>query len=203
MNPSMSDPQTPRNAMPFSPEYGEQARHYVETLRERIDARPLQSVGMAWGAGVVFNKVFGRRPAVRVVKTSVPAPSLEPARPDAALRQAEAVPLRMRLALERLAAKSQEYGSLARAGVQAHPLIGMGSVLGLSALLTTFWLQRRRPPASTAYVAVDEKGHGVAWGHDPSEVAPSARAMLTSRPVTFAAVLLGVGAVAGAMLKRR
>ncbi|TFZ00833.1 hypothetical protein EZ313_20545 [Ramlibacter henchirensis] len=116
-------------------------------------------------------------------------------------RKVSTVPLQMRLATQRLLARSQEYGSMARSEVQARPLVGAGAMLGAGALLTTLWLQRRRPETGMAYVTVDEKGNGTAWQRDRVDVEP--RGMISSRPVTSAVVALGLGAVIGAMLKRQ
>lgn len=116
--------------------------------------------------------------------------------------RASTLPLQMRMATQRLLARSQEYGSLARSGVQAHPLIGLGAVLGASGLLTTLWMRRRAQAPATAYVAVDESGHGVAWQRDPYGAGPGARGLIASRPVTSAVVALGLGALLGAMLRR-
>jgi len=116
---------------------------------------------------------------------------------------ANTLPLQMRLATQRLLARSQEYGSLARSGVQAHPLVGLGAVFGASALLTTLFLRRREPAPGVAYAAVDEKGNGVAWQRDRTDVPTGARNLISSRPVASAAVTLGLGALIGALLMRR
>jgi ElaB/YqjD/DUF883 family membrane-anchored ribosome-binding protein len=228
--------------------YGEKARQYGEKLRERMNAKPLQSAGMAVGAGVVLDKLFFRRaPKVRVVKVPVHTPatwdagrfterrpnrlmdtagshlqSLRGAGQEAAAKAAFAagaglagtkamassltrtagtVPLQARLATQRLLARSQEYASMARTGVQAHPLVGVGAFLGVGALLTTVFMRRRRPARGTAYVtAVDESGSGVAWQRDSQ---PRYREMISSRPVTSAAVALGLAALVATMLRRQ
>ncbi|AEG91712.1 Hypothetical protein Rta_06340 [Ramlibacter tataouinensis TTB310] len=230
--------------------YSGQARQYGEKLGGQISARPLQSAGMALGAGVILSKVlFRRAPKVRVVKVPVhtPSPPVVSHSPDrratrwmheagAGMRRLGALgqeavgrmgaaaglglagtkatsstlrhkastwPLQMRLAGQRLLAGSQGYGTLARAKVQAHPVIGIGAVLGVGMLLRTVWLQRRRPAPDTAYVSVDADGNGVAWGREPLDVQSRARGMISSRPATSAVVLLGLGALVGLLLKRR
>jgi ElaB/YqjD/DUF883 family membrane-anchored ribosome-binding protein len=234
-------------------QYGEQLRSQGDRMRERVDAQPLQAIGLAMVAGLVFGKLFmrsprvaparpyvvqtrplvevdtGDRPArrwmdtagasmrnlrdsgqVRAAAASAEAGArMERARAmTAALAQAAAdrassLPLQLRLAAERLRTGSRVYGSVAKSSVQAHPMVGMGAALGSVALLATLWL-RRRQATESAYIAVDAKGHGVAWKH-ADDVGGSARAreMISSRPVTSAAVALGIGALTAALLRRR
>jgi hypothetical protein len=60
------------------------ARAYGDKLRGHINARPLQSAGIAVGTGVILDKVvFSRSPTVKVVQVPVPAPS-RPARDSTA-----------------------------------------------------------------------------------------------------------------------
>ncbi len=66
---------TVENVMATQGRYGEQARQYGDKLRERINARPLQSAGVALGAALVLHKVFRRQPKVRVVHVPVHTPS--------------------------------------------------------------------------------------------------------------------------------
>jgi ElaB/YqjD/DUF883 family membrane-anchored ribosome-binding protein len=122
---------------------------------------------------------------------------------QAAVDRASSLPVQLRLAAERLRTGSRAYGSVAKSTVQAHPMVGAGTALGGAALLATLWL-RRRQATDSAYIAVDAKGHGVAWKHaDDVGRGVRAREMISSRPVTSAAVALGIGALAAALLRRR
>lgn len=116
---------------------------------------------------------------------------------------ASTLPLQMRLATERLLARSQVYGSIARSNVQAHPLWGAGALLGVGALLATPWLRSHRATTAPAYVTVDEKGNGVAWQHGRPGLQSRTVALVQDRPVASAAVLIGIGALVGAAMLRR
>ena len=116
--------------------------------------------------------------------------------------KAGTVPLQMRLATQRLLARSHDYGSVAKSGVQAHPLLGLGAVLGASGLLTAYWMRRRQPSPDVTYVT-DERGTGMAWRGESMQERPALRDRMAARPVASALVLLGVGALAGAMLRPR
>jgi len=234
-------------------QYGDQLRSQGDRVRERVTTAPLQAVGVAMLAGLVFGKLFMRspkvRPARRYVEETRPVVNFEsPDRParrwmdaagsgmrdlrnssqdaaamarynatarlerakamTAALAQAAAdrastLPLQLRLAAERMRAGSRVYGSVAKSTVQAHPAIGLGAVLGSVALLGTVWLKRRQA-SDSAYVAVDAKGHGVAWKHaDEFDTGSGARSIIEARPVASAAVALGIGALVAALLRRR
>jgi hypothetical protein len=87
--------------------------------------------------------------------------------------------------------------------VQAHPMAGAGAALGAAALATTLWMRRRAPASGVAYVTVDEKGHGRTWQRTPLDMGTRARDMVTARPAASAAVVLGLGALAAALLRRR
>lgn len=248
--------------------YGQQARHYADGLRERINAQPLQSAGIALGAGVVLSKLFGRGPKERVITRErlvkvpvvkervVQVPAYAPsawtssgAYPEvrarrwmdsagsgmervagagrqavdrsaeaagagiagtAALastlaRKASTLPLELRQATQRLWGRSLDYGSVARSRVQEAPAIGIvGAGLGIGALLGTLWLQRR-PRSDRAYVtAADASDTSLAADRSGSAgFRGGATAMISSRPVTSAVLVLGLGALAGAMLRRR
>jgi ElaB/YqjD/DUF883 family membrane-anchored ribosome-binding protein len=122
---------------------------------------------------------------------------------QAAADRASTLPLQLRLATERLRAGTRVYGSAAKSTVQAHPMIGLGTALGSVAVLATLWLKRRQA-SDTAYVAVDAKGHGVAWKHaDEFDTGSGARNMIAARPMASAALALGIGAVVAAVLRRR
>lgn len=116
--------------------------------------------------------------------------------------KAGALPPRLGLVAQRLLAKSQAYGTVARAGVQAHPLAGVGVAFCTGALAAAALVLRNRQPApGTAYVTVDEKGNGIAFQHDRPDVqSPGVGAVIASRPVTSAVVVFGLGALAGALL---
>lgn len=228
--------------------YGEQARQYGDRMRTRMNEQPLQAVGIMLAAGVLLDRLFLRKPKVRVIQVPVlprstwlPGPALERRTrrwSDAAdahlqharrtgeaaagkfamtsasglagakaatyrlAREAAALPLQMRLATQRLMARSQEYGSRARAGMEAHPWAGLGAVLAASSLLTTALMRRRNPEPGLAYVNMDERGRDAAWrrsGYDTGRLG----GMISSRPVTSAVVVLGLGMLAGMMLGRR
>jgi ElaB/YqjD/DUF883 family membrane-anchored ribosome-binding protein len=117
-------------------------------------------------------------------------------------RTAGTVPLQLQLATHRLLERSHRYGSLARSGVQAHPLIGVGAGLGLGALVTTLLMLRRQPAYGTAYVAVDARGHPVPH-REPEPGRSRATQAVAARPVTSAVVAIGLGALVGALLMRR
>jgi ElaB/YqjD/DUF883 family membrane-anchored ribosome-binding protein len=107
----------------------------------------------------------------------------------------------LRLATQRLLTRSQEYGSVAKSGVQAHPIVGIGSMLGAGALVTTLLMQRRRPAMTSPYATLDEKGTGLA-GQRERSLQSGVMDTVASRPVASAAVMLGVGALVGALLRR-
>jgi ElaB/YqjD/DUF883 family membrane-anchored ribosome-binding protein len=128
-------------------------------------------------------------------------------------RKTSDVTQQVRLGLERLFSRTQDtgstalsrvqdYGSMARARVQEHPAAGAGVLLGVGALATTLLLQRRRAQPA-AYVEVDGQGSGLAWRHRQSDLQSRTREMISDRPVASAAVVLGLGALAAAMLRRR
>ncbi len=249
-----------RGAAGAQSRYGEQARQYGDQLRQRITERPLQTAGIALGAGVVLTRLMSSRaPKVRVVQVPVPVRTAAPLRTSHwsaaatgepmgrrwtdtvgtplrslwrggqdAGRKAGAVagtaatagvlgtktlattlsgvastlPLQARLATQRLLARSQAYGSMARAGVQAHPMAGAGALLGVAALAATPLLRRRAATASP-YVTVDESGNGLAWRRDrDGGTGGGLGETVAARPVLSAAVLLGAGALAAAMLRR-
>lgn len=218
--------------------YAGQARQYGETLRGRVNARPLQSAGIALAAGIVAHKLFGRKstPTVRFVEVPVPTYShwdaSQPQRrarswmhatraemraaadqgraslnaaSSSLTRTAVPLSLQMRLATQRLLDKSHEYGSIARVRVQEHPLMGVGVMLGVGALVATSVLQGRRMTSDTPYVTADERGSGTSWQRgqrDSMDMQTRATELISSRPVTSAVVVLGLGALVGAMLKR-
>jgi ElaB/YqjD/DUF883 family membrane-anchored ribosome-binding protein len=109
----------------------------------------------------------------------------------------------VRLMLDRVFSRTQDYGSMARSGIQTHPAAGLGAVVGVGALVTALLLQRRREPSGRPPVAVDEKGHPVAWRRQQASLQGRTRDVVSSRPVTSAVVVLGLGALVGAMLSRR
>ena len=115
---------------------------------------------------------------------------------------AAAVPIRMRLALQQLLERSQQYGSAGRYGVQAHPLVTLGAALGGGALLTTLLLRGRERPLAAGGVTADPKSTGVAWQAEGPDGQRGAAGMIAARPVASAVVMLGIGALAGAMLRR-
>lgn len=116
-------------------------------------------------------------------------------------REANALPLQMRLAARHLAARSHEYGSLARSTVKAHPWAGLAAMFAAGGLLTTVLMRRREPGPGMAYVA-DERG--TAWqrsGYDAPQEGLGGR--VASRPWASSAVVLGLGVLAALMLRRR
>ena len=189
--------------------YGEQARQYGDRLRARISDQPLQSAGIVLASGVLLDRLFLRKPKVRVVKmlirtrsTGIASPRTErrthgwsdaadarlqrvggpgehaaaEARVAAALgiagtkarvsdltREANALPLKMRMTTQRLMARSQEYGAMARSTVGAHPWAALGAVLAASGLLTALLMRRQDAWPVGRDVAVDERGTGTAW----------------------------------------
>lgn len=210
--------------------YVGQAQEYGNKLRGRLNERPVQSAGIALATGAVLHKLMARRPKaeVRVIKVPVyrTAPAVSPARAawtaqlagrtgaaagtgigrartvaSTVADKASLLPTQLRLATQRLLARSQEYGSIARSGVQAHPLVGIGGMLGAGALVTTLLMQRRQPAVASPYAAIDEKGTGSGWQREKS-IQAGALDMVASRPLASAAVMLGVGALVGALLRR-
>ncbi|HYF19277.1 MAG TPA: hypothetical protein VEA40_15530, partial [Ramlibacter sp.] len=193
------------------------ARAYGDKLRGHINARPLQSAGIAVGTGVILDKVFSRSPAVKVVQVPVPTrpawdSAASPVRQgrrwaDAAGSQADAWKSRSQSVLQKLAAKtesglaetrsmsrgmartvsglpdgvrlatrglvasSQRYGSMARNGIQAHPLVGIGVLATAGAVLTTALLRRDRPASSAPLAGANERGTAAAWADSPVEEA--------------------------------
>ena len=113
-------------------------------------------------------------------------------------RQADALPLQIRAATQRFMAHSQEYGGMARSTVQAHPWAGLGAVLAASGLLTTMVMRRRSPQLGNPYA---EPGNGASWQRSDYDVQTRAGGM--RRPLTSGAVVLGLGILASAMLRRR
>lgn len=226
--------------------YGDQARQYGDRLQSRMSERPLQSAGIVLAAGVLLDRLFLRRPKVRVVKVPVrvhPNWEASPGRTqrwgDATeahlqrvgrvgwqaagkagmaaasgfagtkamashlARQAEALPQRMRMSAQRLKARSQEYGSVARSTVEAHPWAGLGAVLAASGLLTTVLMRRRNPAPDTAFVSMDERVNGIGRQRSEYDTQAGLGGMISSRPVTSGVVVLGLGLLAGLMLRRR
>ena len=190
--------------------FGRQARQYGDRLRTRMHEQPLQSTGVMLAAGVLLDRLFLRKPKVRVVQVPVRARSTWDTGPSFAgtrdtvsslAREADAVPLRMRLATQRLMARSQEYGSMARSTVEAHPWAGLGAVLAASGLLTSL-LMRRREPSPGTYGTVDERGRGIGWQRSEYDGEAGLGEMISARPVLSAAVVLGLGTLALAMLRR-
>jgi len=224
--------------------YGEQARQYGDRLRMRMSGQPLQTAGIVLAAGVLLDRLFLRKPKVRVVKVPVRTHTVFQGSPlverrtqrwsdaaDARLQragrtgeqaarkagmaaawglggtraaasnlagEADALPLRMRLATQRLMARSQEYGSMARSTVEAHPWVGLGSVIAASGLLTTWWLRRRSP-----YISMEEPSTGSARLQGDYGSQSGVGGVIASRPVTSGILVLGLGMLAGAMLRRR
>jgi ElaB/YqjD/DUF883 family membrane-anchored ribosome-binding protein len=114
-------------------------------------------------------------------------------------RGVSGLPDDVRLAARRLVASSQRYGSMARSGIQAHPLVGIGVLATAGAALTTALLRRQRPASSAPLAGANEKGTAAAWTDSPVE---EARSVIAARPVTSAMVMLGVGALLGVALRR-
>lgn len=141
-----------------------QTRHYGQTLRRQISEKPLQSAGIALGAFVILRKLLKRTPDVQTRFVEVPVPARSPRAVDGAFtRNVNTLPLRMRQAADGLRVKGHEFGNAARYGVQAHPVAGLGTVAGASALLT-LWLSRRRQKyGEPAYVTVDGQSDGLAF----------------------------------------
>lgn len=117
--------------------------------------------------------------------------------------EAQALPLQMRMAAQRLMARSQAYGSMARSQVEAHPWAGLGAVLAASGLLTTVLMRRRDPAPQAAYVTVDERGRGAGWQRSEYDTQTGLGDMIASRPVTSSVLVLGLGMLAGLLLRRR
>ncbi|WBY02899.1 hypothetical protein PE066_05000 [Ramlibacter tataouinensis] len=227
--------------------YGEQARQYGDRVRTRMNEQALQAVGIMLAAGVLLDRLFLRKPKVRVVEVPVHPRSTWGASPvfeqhtrrwsDAAdahlqrarrtgekaagkasmatasgiagakaatsslAREAYALPLQMRQATQRLMARSQEYGSMARSGMETHPWAGLGAVLAASSLLTTALMRRRNPDPGMAYINVEERGKDAAWRRSGYDTGFGG--MTSSRPVASGVVVLGLGMLAGMMLRRR
>lgn len=210
--------------------YVGQAQEYGNKLRQRFNERPVQSAGLALATGAVLHKLMASKPKaqVRVVKVPVyrRAPAVSPASAawtaqlagkagavagmgigstkaaaSSLANTASALPSQLRLATQRLLTRSQEYGSVAKSGVQAHPIVGIGSMLGAGALVTTLLMQRRRPAMTSPYATLDEKGTGLA-GQRERSLQSGVMDTVASRPVASAAVMLGVGALVGALLRR-
>ena len=118
-------------------------------------------------------------------------------------REASALPLQMRLATQRLMARSQEYGSMARSKVEEHPWAGLGAVLVASGLLTTALMRRRDPAPRDGYVTVDGRGSNTSWQRSEYDTQTGLGKTISSRPLTSAVVMLGLGMLAGAMLRGR
>ena len=221
--------------------YGDQARQYGDRLQARMNERPLQSAGIVLAAGVLLDRLFLRKPTVRVVQVPDRTHATWEASPrrtqrwreaaDAHLqhvgragreaagtagmaaasgiagtkamashlvREAEALPLQMRMAAHRLKARSQEYGSVARSTVEAHPWAGLGAVLAASGLLTTV-LMRGRDPGR----AYDGRVNASAWQRSEYDTKAGLGEMISSRPLASSLVVLGLGMLAGVMLGRR
>jgi ElaB/YqjD/DUF883 family membrane-anchored ribosome-binding protein len=211
--------------------YGEQARQYGDRLRTRMNEQPLQSTGVVLAAGVLLDRLFLRnKPKVRVVNAPVtratwaPGPSVERraqrwsdaadahlqrgvagtrATMSSLAREASALPLQMRMATQRLMARSQDYGSMARSSVQAHPWAGLGAVVAASGLLTSMLMQRRASTTGTYGSTVDERGYGIARQRSEYDTQTGLGGMISARPVTTSVAVLGLGMLAGAMLRRR
>jgi ElaB/YqjD/DUF883 family membrane-anchored ribosome-binding protein len=117
-------------------------------------------------------------------------------------RDVSALPRQMSLGAQRLMARSQEQGHVARAMVQSHPWAGLGAVLAASGLLTAALMGRRSPAPGPTYVTVDERSK-LAWQRGEHHQPDGLGGMISSRPVTSSVVVLGLGILAGAMLRRR
>lgn len=207
-----------------------QAQEYGNRLRERFNERPVQSAGIALATGAVLHKLMAGKPKpqVRVVKVPVyrRAPAVSAASAAWTTRlagkagavagmgiggtraaashlshTASALPSQLKLATQRLLTRSQEYASVARSGVQAHPVVGIGSVLGAGALVTTLLMQRRQQAQTSPYATIDQKGTGLAWQRE-RRFQSGVMDTVAARPVASAAVMLGVGALVGALLRQ-
>ena len=118
-------------------------------------------------------------------------------------RGANALPLQMREATQRLMTRSQEYGGMARSTVEAHPWAGLGAVLAASGLLTTTLMRRREPEPGKAYATVDQRSTGMGWQRSEYDTQTGLGGMIASRPLTSGVVMLGLGMLAGALLRPR
>lgn len=117
--------------------------------------------------------------------------------------EAQVLPMHMRTAAQHLMARSQAYGSRARATVESHPWVGLGAVLAASGLLTTALLQRRDTESDLPYLGAGARSRVRAWprsGYDPQTGLGDT---IASRPVTASLLVLGLGVLAGVMLGRR
>ena len=177
-----------------------------------MNEQPLQSTGVVLAAGVLLDRLFLRKPKVRVFKEPVRTRSTWDAgrwsdAADARLqrfgRAGQQAAGKAGMATQRLMARSQEYGRMARSTVEAHPWAGLGAVLAASGLLTTGLMRRRDPAPGAAYLTVDERRNGTAWQRREYDTQTGLGGMMSSRPVTSGAVVLGLGMLAGAMLSRR
>lgn len=120
-------------------------------------------------------------------------------------REAQVLPVQMRTAAQQLIARSQAYGSRARATVEAHPWVGLGAVLAASGLLTTALLQRRDPDPDVPYLGAGAgaRGRGSVWPPSGYDTQAGLGDTIASRPVAAGLLVLGLGMLAGVMLGRR
>jgi len=169
--------------------YGEQARQYGDTARERINAKPLQAVGIAWVAGVIFSKLFLRAPKVkvvpqvRVVEVPVRTPVSTPVR-DAARSTARTANRWMDSAawrLQGLAGAGQETAWKTRASANRGLAEGKATASTLAATASTLPLQ------------VQLAGQRLlAWSQ---EYGARARLGMQAHPLASVAALFGAGAL--------
>jgi ElaB/YqjD/DUF883 family membrane-anchored ribosome-binding protein len=112
------------------------------------------------------------------------------------------LPQQMRSASRSVQARTQQYGSMARSGVQEHPLAGLAALAGAAALATALWRQRSHGSDDTGYVTMDAGGSGVARQYGWDDGRSGAGSVIAERPVMSALVVIGAAALAGAMLRR-
>lgn len=138
---------------------GTRTRFDARTLGQQITARPLRSAGIALGAYVLLRKLLKGSPQVQTRYVEVPVPARSPrVRASALARSVNTVPTRVRYAADGLRVKGRSLGNAALYGVQSHPVAGLGTVAGASALLTLWLSRRRRKFDEPAYLTSGSEG---------------------------------------------
>ncbi|HSW19157.1 MAG TPA: hypothetical protein VLJ86_18200 [Ramlibacter sp.] len=164
----------------------ERARQYVEPVRERINAQPLKAAGAALATGLVFDKLFLRKPEARVIEEPMYVPETT-ATPRAGNRRAQGWLRAASDGIHRLG----DVGQQALGAVGAATLKSVDSAKAMSATVSS--KARKAMPRDLSRARRQMVDTPLAY-------AEMARSSVKAHPFVGAGVALGLGAVATTLL---
>ncbi|MEJ7932462.1 hypothetical protein WG922_20990 [Ramlibacter sp. AN1015] len=170
-------------------EYGMQARQYGEQVRTRVHDQPLQAAGIAFVAGLLYEKMFMHRRRVKVVQVPVYVPRLS----DSSHFDTG----RARGWMQAAGEKIHQLGDSGHDAVRKLGATTMMGVAGTKAMSSRMWHKTRQAmpeDMSHARQQVLAKSH---------EYGGMARTQMQEHPLVGVGLAVGLGALAAAMAVNR